>query len=120
MQGRDRDADTELTCGHSGEGENRTNLEISIDTHTTICKTEPVGAAACRGLISGPVITQGRGGGRGAKDGGDMCIPAADSLFVHQKLIPHGKAVILQSTKRKKKATYAPRGRQQAFAKVCA
>ena len=94
-----------------GEGEGGINRGGSIGTHTTICKTEPVGAAACRGLISGPVITQGQGGGRGAKDGGDMCIPAADSLFVHQKLTPHGKAVILQSTKRKKKATSAPRGK---------
>ena len=78
---------TEQTYGHGGwSGMGRNGYrESNMETYITICKTESQWefAVRLRGLKQGLCINldarDGEGGRRETQEGGDICIPMADS-----------------------------------------
>ena len=102
MEDSSGDADIEnrswTWCGRGGD-----SGRSSLETHTTIPKTDTLWAsAAClrelkAGLCNKLEGWDGVGDGREVQEGGDICIPMGDSCFdVWQKPTQYCKAIVLQ------------------------
>ena len=102
LQGRNRDADREQTCGHSKERRGWDELRVALEHIHYHIKTELVGSYymthGAQTWCSDNLEGWDRRGGhwREAQEGGDRCIFLADLCSFWQKPIQHCKAIILQ------------------------
>ena len=92
LQGKNRDRDIEnRPVSTAGEGEGGTNWESGVDIYTLPCEKQIASGkqphdtgSSAQGSVA---IYRGgmRGGGRGAREGGDICILYLIHLVIQQK-----------------------------------